>query len=130
MLLVEHAAHERVILCLRHRDNVSKSIELMMSLAMYFYVCWGARSLPSQMPNTLLTTALIIWLDYHSIEEIPTLEGCLEVTVTPLCVLLTMECSTRFILRKVQVATKYHPIARSGLECNTWVWYCVSTYSP
>jgi len=40
--------------------------------------------------------------------EIPTLDGLLEVTVTPLYVPLTMEHSTRFILRKVQVATKHH----------------------
>ena len=71
------------------------------------------------MSNALLTTALIIWLDYHSTGEIPTLDGLLEVTVTPLCVLLTMEYSTRFILRKVQIGTKYHSIVRSGLEHNT-----------
>jgi len=58
----------------------------MLSLAIYFYVCWGARSLPSQMPNTLLTTALVIWLDYHLMGRIPNLDGLLEVTVTPLCV--------------------------------------------
>jgi len=84
---------------------------------------------PSQMPNALLTTALIIWLDYHSTEEIPTLDGLLEVTITPLCVPLIIECSTRFILKKVQVATKHHSIARSGLEHNTWVWYYVSICS-
>jgi len=61
--------------------------------------------------------------------EIPTLDSLLEVTVTPLYILLTMECSTRFILRKVQVVTKHYPIVRLGLECNTWVWYCISTYS-
>jgi len=58
----------------------------MLSLAIYFYVCWGTRSLPSQMPNTLLTTALVIWLDYHLMGRIPNLDGLLEVTVTPLCV--------------------------------------------
>jgi len=99
--LVEHAAHERVVLCFRHRDDISKGTELMMSLTIYFYICWGARSSPSQMPNALLTTALIIWLDYHSTGEIPTLDGLLGVTITPLCVPLTMERSTGFILRKV-----------------------------
>ena len=96
-----------------------KVMELMISLAIYFYIYWGTRSSPSQMPNTLLTTALIIWLDYHSTGEISTLDSLLEVTITPLHVLLTMEHSTRFILIKVQVATKHHPIARSGLEHNT-----------
>jgi len=75
VLLVEHAAHERVILCLRHHDDISKGMELIMSLAIYFYICWVTRSLPSQMPNTLLTTALIIWLDYYSMREISTLDG-------------------------------------------------------
>jgi len=56
----------------------------MSSLAIYFYVCWGTRSSSSQMPNALLTTALIIWLDYHLTERIPNLDGLLEVTVTPL----------------------------------------------
>jgi len=101
VLLVEHAAHERVVLCLRYCDDISKGTELMISLTIYFYVCWGARSSPSQMPNALLTTALIIWLDYHSTGEIPTLDGLLGVTITPLCVPLTMERSTGFILRKV-----------------------------
>ena len=63
-------------------------------------------------------------------DGIPTLDGLLEVTITPLHVPLTMEYSTRFILRIIQVATKYYPIARLGLEHNTWVWYCVSTCSP
>jgi len=102
----------------------------MVDLANYNYVCWGARSLPNQTPTALLTTALVIWLDDHPTDGIPTLDSLLKVTVTPLHVPLTMECSTRFILRKVQVATKHHPIARSGLERNTWVWYCVSTCSP
>jgi len=47
----------------------------------YCYICWGARSLPNQIP-----TALILWLDYHSMGEIPNLDGPLEVTITPLCV--------------------------------------------
>jgi len=102
----------------------------MLILASYNYVCWGARSSPNQIPTALLTTALIIWLDDHSTGEIPTLDSLLKVIVTPLHVPLTMERSTRFILRKVQVATKHHPIARSGLEHNTWVWYCVSSCSP
>jgi len=73
-------------------------MELMLSLASYNYVCWGARSLPSQIPTVLLTTALIVWLDYYPTDGISNLNGLLEVTVTPLYVLLTMECSTRFIL--------------------------------
>jgi len=56
----------------------------MSSLAIYLYVCWGARSSPNQMPNALLTTVLIIWLDYHLMGRIPNLDGLLEVTVTPL----------------------------------------------
>ena len=82
------------------------------------------------MPNALLTTALIIELYYHLKERIPTLDGLLEVTVTPLHVLLTMEHSTRFILRTVQVSTKHCLIIRSGLSANTQAWYCTSTYSP
>jgi len=73
-------------------------MELMLSLASYNYVCWGARSSPSQIPTVLLTTALIVWLDYYPTDGISNLNGLLEVTVTPLYVLLTMECSTRFIL--------------------------------
>jgi len=53
-------------------------------LTSYNYVCWGARSSPSQMPTTLLTTALIIWLDYHPMDGISNLDGPLVVTVTPL----------------------------------------------
>ena len=74
------------------------STELMLSLASYNYVCWGARSSPSQMPTALLTTTLIVWLDYHPTDGISNLDSLLEVTVTPLCVPLTMEHSTRFIL--------------------------------
>jgi len=74
------------------------SMELMLSLASYNYICWGARSSPSQIPTTLLTTALIVWLDYHPTDGISNLDGFLEVTVTPLHVPLTMEHSTRFIL--------------------------------
>ena len=49
-----------IILCLY------SSTELKLSLAIYFYICWGTRSLPSQMPNALLTTALIVlWLSLH-----------------------------------------------------------------
>jgi len=72
----------------------------MLILANYHYVCWGARSSPSQVPTALLTTALIIGLNYHLKERIPTLDGLLEVTVTPLYVLLTIEHSMRFLLRK------------------------------
>jgi len=70
----------------------------MFSLAIYFYVYWGVRSLPSQVPTALLTTALIIGLYDHSMEEIPTLDGFLGITITALHVLLTVECSTRFLL--------------------------------
>ena len=52
------------------------------------------------MPIALLTTALIIGLYDYSMEEIPTLDSLLEITVNPLHVLLTMEYSTRFILRR------------------------------
>ena len=69
-------------------------------LANYNYIWWGARSSPSQVPTALLTTALIIGLNYHLKERIPTLDGLLKVTVTPLHVPLTMERSTRFLLRK------------------------------
>jgi len=80
--------------------RLCKGMEVMLILANYNYVCWGARSSPSQVLTVLLTTALIIELDYHLKERIPTLDGLLEVTVTPLRVLLTIECSTRFLLRK------------------------------
>ena len=49
-------------------------------------------------PTVLLTTALIVWLDYHLTDGISNLDGLLEVTVTPLRVPLTIEHSTRFIL--------------------------------
>ena len=75
-----------------------RGMEIMLSLAIYFYVCWGARSSPNQTSTALLTTALIIWLYYHSIGEIPTLDSLLKVTVIPLCIPLIMEHSTRFIL--------------------------------
>jgi len=83
-----------MVLCL------CKGIEVILILANYNYIYWGARSSPSQMPTALLTTALIIELNYHLKERIPTLDGLLEVTITPLYVPLTMECSTRFLLRK------------------------------
>jgi len=75
-------------------------MEVILILANYNYVCWGARSSPSQVPTALLTTALIIGLNYHLKERIPTLDSLLEITVTPLHVPLTIECSTRFLLRK------------------------------
>jgi len=77
-----------------------KGMEVMLILANYNYVCWSTRSLPSQVPTALLTTALIIGLNYHLKERIPTLDGLLEVTITPLHIPLTMECSTRFLLEK------------------------------
>jgi len=83
-----------MVLCL------CRGTEVMLILANYNYVCWGARSLSSQVPTALLTTTLIIGLDYHLKERIPTLDSLLEVTVTPLCIPLTMEHSTRFLLRK------------------------------
>jgi len=51
-------------------------------------------------PTALLTTALIIGLNYHLKKRIPTLDGLLEVTITPLHIPLIIECSTRFLLRK------------------------------
>jgi len=72
----------------------------MLSLVIYFYVCWGTRSLPSQMPDVLLTIALILGLYDHLKERIPTLNSFLGMTVTSLCVSLTMEHSIRFILRR------------------------------
>ena len=83
-----------MVLCL------CKGMEVMLILANYNYVCWSTRSLPSQVLTALLTTALIIGLNYHLKERIPTLDGLLEVTITPLHIPLTMECSTRFLLEK------------------------------
>jgi len=80
--------------------HLCKGMEVMLVLASYNYVCWGARSSPSKVPTALLTTALIIELYYHLKRRISTLDGLLEVTVTPLRIPLTMECSTRFLLRK------------------------------
>ena len=77
-----------------------KGTEVMLILANYNYICWGIRSSPSQVSTALLTTALIIGLNYHLKERIPILDGLLEVTVTSLHVLLTIECSTRFLLKK------------------------------
>jgi len=76
-------------------------MDLMLIFASYDYVYWDARSSPSQVPTTLLTTTLMIGLNYHLKERIPTLDSLLEVTITPLYVPFTMECSTRFILRTV-----------------------------
>ena len=98
----------------QERYGVNGSFDLT-----YDYVCWGTRSSPNQTPTALLTTALIIWLDYYPTDGISNLDGPLVVTVTPLHVPLTMERSTRFILRTVQVSTKHHSIVRSGLERNT-----------
>ena len=77
-----------------------KGMEVILILANYNYICWGTRFSPNQMPTALLTTALIIGLNYHLKERISTLDGLLEVTITLLCVLLIMERSTRFLLRK------------------------------
>jgi len=102
----------------------------MLSLAIYFYICWGTTSSSNQTPTALLTTALIIWLYYHSMGEIPNPDGLLKVTVIPLHVPLTMECSTRFIPGKDKYSTKHRLIVRSGLSVNTQAWYCTSTCSP
>ena len=80
--------------------HLYKGTEVMLILANYNYVCWGTRSSPNQVPTALLTTALIIGLNYHLKERIPTLDSLLEVTVTSLYVPLTMEHSTRFLLGK------------------------------
>ena len=80
--------------------RLCKGTEVILILANYNYIYWGARSSSSQVSTALLTTALIIGLDYHLKERIPTLDGLLEVTVTSLHVLLTIECSTRFLLKK------------------------------
>jgi len=76
--------------------HLCKGMEVMLILANYNYVYWSTRSSPSQVPTALLTTALTIGLNYHLKERIPTLDGLLEVTITPLYVPLTMERSTRF----------------------------------
>ena len=73
------------------------------------------------MPNALLTNVLIKGLYYYLKERIPTLDSLLEVTITSLHIPLTMEHSIRFILRTVQVSTKYCLIVRSGLSANTQV---------
>jgi len=80
--------------------TLCKGMKIILILANYNYVCWGTRSLPTQVPTTLLTIALIIGLNYHLKERIPTLDSLLEVTVTSLYVPLTIECSIRFLLRK------------------------------
>jgi len=80
--------------------HLCKGTEVMLILANYYYVCWSARSSPSQVPTALLTTALIIGLNYHLKERIPTLDNLLEVTITPLHVPLTMEHSTRLFTKK------------------------------
>ena len=77
-----------------------------------------ARSSPNQTSTALLTTTLVIWLYYHLKKRISTLDGHLEVTVTPLCVPLTIEHSTRFLLRTVKYTIQYHSIVRSDLGCS------------
>jgi len=94
LLINELYCCKDMVLCL------CKGTEVMLILANYNYVCWGTRSSSSQVPTALLTTALIIGLNYHLKERISTLDGLLEVTITPLHVPLTMECSTRFLPRK------------------------------
>ena len=94
LLINELYCCKDMVLCL------CKGMEVMLILADYNYVCWGTRSSSSQVSTALLTTALIIGLNYHLKKRIPTLDGLLEVTVTPLCIPLLMECSTRFLLGK------------------------------
>ena len=77
-----------------------KGTEVMLILANYNYICWGTRFSSSQVSTALLTTVLIVELNYHLKKRIPTLDGLLEVTVTSLHIPLTMECSIRFLLRK------------------------------
>ena len=119
LFLFEHAAQDRVVLFQRH-DSTSpeENMDLMLILASYDYVCWDARSSPSQVPTILLTTISMIGLNYHLKERIPTLDSLLEVTITPLYVPLTIECSTRFILR-----TPFNCKIRSRKQCLGLVLY-------
>ena len=55
-----------------------KGTEVILILANYNYVCWGARSSPSQVPTALLTTALIIGLNYHPKKRISNLNAFLR----------------------------------------------------
>jgi len=88
-------------------------MELMIGLASYYYICWGARFSSNQSLTALLTTALIIGLYDYLKEKIPTLDGFLEITITPLHVLLIMECSTRFLLRRLIYSTQLNYKIRS-----------------
>ena len=83
-------------------------MELMIGLASYYYICWGARFSSNQS-----LTALIIGLYDYLKEKIPTLDGFLEITITPLHVLLIMECSTRFLLRRLIYSTQLNYKIRS-----------------
>ena len=58
--------------------RLCKGTEVMLILANYSYVCWSARSSPSQVPTALLTTALIIGLNYHPKERISNLNTFLR----------------------------------------------------
>ena len=93
-----------------------KSIEWVLILTYLHYVCWSTRSSPSQVPTALLTTVLIVWLDYHPMDGISNLDSLLEVTITPLHILLTMECSTRFILWKLYYSTRLNYEVRSQTQ--------------
>ena len=62
-----------MVLCL------CKGTEVMLVLASYNYVCWGARSSPSQSPTALLATVLILGLDYHPMDGIPNLNAFLRI---------------------------------------------------
>jgi len=81
----------------------------------YCYICWGARSSPNQIP-----TILILWLDYHSMGEIPNLDGPLVVTVNSLHVLTHNRAQHEVYTKKMdKYTTKHCLIARSGLSSNT-----------
>jgi len=76
--------------------------------------------LPNQTSTALLTTALILWLDYHSTGEIPNLDGPLVVTVNPLHVPTHNRVQHKVYTKKMdKYTTKHRLIARSGLSGNT-----------
>ena len=58
--------------------RLCKGTEVVLVLASYNYVCWGARSSPSQSPTALLATVLILGLDYYPTDGIPNLNAFLR----------------------------------------------------
>ena len=78
MFFFEQVAQQSFILGLRYCGDISEGTDLIVDLTSYDYVCWGTRSSPSQMPTALLTTALIVWLDYYSTDGISNLDGSLR----------------------------------------------------